>query len=269
MENRYDRIDTESWVVMAENISVKKYYAPEIYQDKALLERLGYGILDVESSSGLGSEDVHKYTYLVNPEQSPHFYRNLLYEITGRYYPDALARLLWQDLVASKLQNEGATGQKIDLKQVADQYFSGPAHQLIHHWCFETTQPLPTRLNNYPEARLTFASSLIRHLLPGLRPMIEAGFNFGEIVRAAYRQRQAFSHYFTNLNNKYFAAVLAYLTGHRWSGYQETEKYWLEILENKQRLSERLGKPVSERQATLDYFQRLNLLERVELGESI
>lgn len=254
---------------MAENESVKKIYAPEIYKDKALLERLGYGILDVESSSGLGFEDVHKFSYLANPEQSPHFHRNLLHELAGRYYPDALARLLWQNLVAFKLQKEEATGRKTDLKQAASEYFSGPAHTLIHQWCFETTQPLPIRLNNYPEARLTFASSFIRHILPGLRPLIEAGFNFGDIVRAAFRQRQTFAHYFTYLKNKFFAAVLAYLTGHAWSGYQATEKGWLEILENKQRMSERLGKPVSERQATLDYFQRLNLLERVELGESI
>src|SRR5690349_14857248 len=98
MENRYDRIVNESWVVMAENKPVKKFYAPEIYEDKALLERLGYGILDVESSSGPGFEDVHKFTYLTDPAQSPHFHRNLLHELTGRYYPDALARLLWQNL---------------------------------------------------------------------------------------------------------------------------------------------------------------------------
>lgn len=254
---------------MAEENLVKKFYAPEIYKDRALLERLGYGILDVESSSGLGFEDVHKFSYLANPEQSPHFYRNLLHKLTGRYYPDALARLLWQSLVAYKLHQEADTGQKLELKQATAEFFAGPAHELIHEWCFETVQPLPIRLNNYPEASLTFASSLIRYILPGLRPLIEAGFNFGDIVRAAFRQRQTFTHYFTYLKNKYFAVVLAYLTGHGWSGYQETEKGWLEILENKERMSARLGKPVSERQATFDYFQRLNLLERVELGESI
>src|SRR3954449_10480871 len=108
---------------MTESKTPKKLYAPEIYKDKALLERLGYGIMDVESNSGVGYEDVHKFTYLTDPQQSSHFHRNLLHELTGRYYPDRLSHLLWPELAAYKLQQEQATGQKMDIKQAASQYF--------------------------------------------------------------------------------------------------------------------------------------------------
>ncbi len=58
------------------------------------------------------------------------------------------------------------------------------------------------------------------------------------------------------------------IPGHAWSTYQEAEKAWLEILEIQQHSSKRLEKTISERQATLDYFQRLKLLARVAQGEA-
>lgn len=249
----------------------KKLYAPEIYKDKALLDRLGYGIMDVESSSGgpVGFEDVRNFAYTTDPQQNPHYYRDQLHRVTGRYYPDNLSRLLWQGILEYKLGQEQATGERLCLELAAKQYFEGPAHKFIREWCFQTDQPLPTRLNNWPEANITIVSSFVRRFVPGLRPLIEAGFNFGDILRATFRQKAAITPLFSNFQSKLFASLLARLTGHPWCSYHDAERGWLEILENQQRLENRLGKEVSIRQATLDYFQRLNLLERVEHGERV
>jgi hypothetical protein len=65
----------------------------------------------------------------------------------------------------------------------------------------------------------------------------------------------------------YYVRMLASLTGHHFKDRAEAEYYWREVLEHKWYMSEKAKHDVGIRQAALDYFRRLNLLEQVETGQ--
>ncbi len=67
--------------------------ASDVAKDRELLNRLGYGVLDVQTESGdVGFEDVRRYSYLVAPELSPRATARRLRDILGRPFSEEEAR---------------------------------------------------------------------------------------------------------------------------------------------------------------------------------
>jgi hypothetical protein len=280
----------------------EKYYASQIYEDRALLERLGYGIMDVESGSGVGFENIRSFTYLASPQQNPRFYRLQLHQLTGHYYPGDLARQLWHKLIEHKWNMSEEAGQDVGLEAATTDFFEKHSHEVIKQWSFNSEDIPPTRLNNRTEPSLGSLSNFSNKLIPSLSALLEAGFGLTDIVRVSLRQKlpapqkpgqpkrlsetEAITPKHKKLRlsfrwlpilrlirlapatrDQYYVRLVATLTGYQSANEAQATHYWEQILEHKWYMSEREGQNIGIERAAVDYFQRLNLAERAEHGE--
>ncbi|HEX2915081.1 MAG TPA: hypothetical protein VH186_30090 [Chloroflexia bacterium] len=261
-----------------------KQSASEIYKDRKLLERLGYGIMDVSSSSGVGFEDVRNFSYVAAPEQSPHFYRSLLLNLTGHYYPDALARLLWNKLLEHQKQLAETAGSEVDLPAASKDFFPEISEGIIKDWCLNLPAKPPGRLNTQVETTINRTTLVLLKVLPGLFELLEMGFFLPEIIRIAWSarspdtgKRNLFRHLASlSLRRKipatwqpYFIQLVAELTGHPCFDQAVFETYCREVLLHWQRVAVREKRAVDFQEAALDYFLRLNLMERILKGDPL
>src|SRR6476469_2636497 len=91
--------------------------ASQVLADRTLLNRLGYGIFDLEwGSSGYGFENVHDFSYVIAPDLDPKIYRHKVFEMTGHYYNNTLAREIWYQLLEHKVKLSREAGREIALK---------------------------------------------------------------------------------------------------------------------------------------------------------
>lgn len=235
--------------------------ASEVLVQRDLLNRLGYGIFDLEwGTSGYGFENVKNFSYVVEPDIDPKIYRHKVFEMTGHYYEIQLAREMWYEFLRHKLAMSQAAGRDVDLKTAAQDWFNRHSHAFLKDWAFhQATAPL--RFRSRSEPRKNKSAIVIGGLFPGLRELLDAGFEVRDIIGAAWKARKPYR------GGMFYMRLVAGLTGHLFTTTEEAQRCWQEILEHRQYLEKKAGQAVDLRRAILDYYRRLSLLEEIERGE--
>lgn len=240
------------------------YQAPDVYKDKELLDRLGYGILDIPYRSGVGFEDVYRFGYLVQPEMAPYFYTRLLLRILGIAFESSLAQAMWAEILKHKWYQSEAAGQDVEIEYAAGDWYEKYGREFEREWYLK--KPDVPRI--FPGARERgpgLAEKAVGLLLPDLKALWEAGFSTLDIFAAT---RSLGGRGFRLLvgivpqeeQEKFYVRLIAWLGGYELSS-QEAESTWREILEHKWYMSEKAGRDVGIQAAALDYFKRLKLAE--------
>lgn len=263
--------------------------ASEIFQDRELLNRLGYGIFDVAwGKNWIGSENVRDFSYIIAPDFDPKIYRHKVYEVLGRYYDNQLAKRMWYNFLEHKLELSEQAGREVELKTAAQAWFARFGYAFLKEWALHQPQ-VPERIRNLAEPSRNWTSVVAELLLPGLKDLFEAGFSLSAILKAAYLallplRKSSYSgkdlpFYPSPLNevsqskkvkakksNQLYMRVVAMLTGHPIHTRQEVHRQWHEILEHQSYLNKYREGEVSVQIATVDYYRRLALLEALERG---
>lgn len=253
----------------------KDLTASQVAKDRELLDRLGYGVLDIQSRSGAGFEDVRRYTYVVDPELSPRATAMRLQQVLGRPFTEREARAAWAEMLKYKAKRVAETGEDLPIEQAIREWDEKFGYAFRRRWFL--TQPEAGERQYVPGARERRPGPIGKVTgltLPELRPLLEAGFGVTDILFEAAREpirsaRLALRRVPKKDRNKYYVRLVANLTGWELSE-EEAERVWGEILKHKASLSERLGHDVPMERAVVDYFKRLRLsgLDRVALWET-
>jgi|GEM_PF-2437732 len=277
--------------------------AADVYADRELLNRLGYGIFDVQFTKDgtVGFENIRNFAYLVAQHDDPRLYRRKLFDLVGRYYPNKSAKQIWDKIVDHKWVLSEQAGHEVDLKTAAEDWIQKYSHDFLKEWTFQQPK-VPFRIRNHHEPRKSWFGIVTGFLFPNLRELLDAGFTVTDILvgtakevnpvkslkqNKKNRPRKLFSKKSDKTeeetvpqNEKYFVVqkapahssdffyirLVANLTGHEIKDEAEAAKRWREILEHKWYLSEREGHDVGLRVTALDYYRRLNLLAEAESG---
>ena len=282
--------------------------ANEVYADREMLNRLGYGIFDVNfGSSGVGSENIRDFSYVVTQDEDAKLYRRKVFNSIGLYYPNDLAKLIWNKFIDHKWVMSEQVGQEVDLRVAAQDWFDKHSHAFLKEWTFQ--QPaVPIRFRTQSEPGKGLLGLMTGAIVPNLRELVDAGFSVTNIMKAAIsekanpgvwkdlekerdrhlrpnskaatknrQQKDSENHrqYFEVqklapheiTEGRYYVQLVANLTDHEPKTVEEAERRWCEILEHKWYLSERAGYDVGIKTAALDYFRRLNLLQEAETGQ--
>lgn len=272
--------------------------ASEVYHDRRLLERLGYGILDVAfdtrpgpGNMGVGFEDVRNFSYIATPDEDPKYYRRQLYDILGRYFPNDVSREMWQRVLDYKVERMRDTGQNINIEEAANEWFERYGRDFLHDWAFNKPE-LPQRIRGQSEpgrANIKYLTSL---LAPNIKELLQAGFSVVDVVRAiGHELRFGIGHAhiedsdgigsalrnFPRLfvlravrpadRDRYYVDLVAHLTGNAPHTQEEATHLWQEILDHKWYMSERAGHDVGIQAAALDYFKRSRMVDAVAVGD--
>ncbi|OJV93686.1 MAG: hypothetical protein BGO39_15335 [Chloroflexi bacterium 54-19] len=158
--------------------------ASEIYQDREMLNRLGYGIFDVNwGQNGVGFENVRDFSYVVAQDEDPKLYRRKVFTLTGHYFPNNLAKVLWDKFIDHKWVLSERAGHEIDLKTAAEDWLKNYSHAFLKDWTFNQ-QEIPERIRSSAEGQgmLDVVTGL---LLPNLRELLNSGFSVTDVARAA------------------------------------------------------------------------------------
>jgi hypothetical protein len=111
--------------------------AGEVFKDRELLNRLGYGIMDVEWGKGeIGSENILDFSYIIAQDQDPKFYRRLVYDLTGRYFSNDLGKEIWDKFIEHKWVLSERANREIDLKTAAEDWLTHYSHDFLKEWTF-------------------------------------------------------------------------------------------------------------------------------------
>ena len=273
--------------------------ASEVYHDRRLLERLGYGILDVAFDTrpgpdgiGVGFEDVRNFSYIATPDEDPKYYRRQLYDILGRYFPNDVSREMWQRLLDYKVERMRDTGENMDIETAAKEWFARYGRDFLHDWAFNKPE-LPQRIRGQSEPGRSSFKYITSLVVPNFKELLQAGFSIVDVVRAiGHELRHGIGHTHgedeedgvgTSLRNfprlfvlravrpaareRYYVDLVAHLTGNAPKTEEEATHLWREILEHKWYMSERAGHDVGVQVAALDYFTRVNLVDATAGGE--
>lgn len=163
--------------------------AGEVYQDRQMLERLGYGIFDVAfTDTGVGFENVKDFSYVVAEDKDPKIYRRKVFEVLGRYYDNDLAKALWNKFIDHKWVLSEQAGHEIDLQTAAQDWFEKYGHAFLKDWTFRR-QEVPERIRNYHEPQKGFVGIVTSYLMPDLRELLDAGFTVLNIATAAVKAK--------------------------------------------------------------------------------
>jgi hypothetical protein len=262
--------------------------AGQVFQDRQMLNRLGYGIFDVAwGKDWIGSENVRDFTYVVEPDIDPKIYRHKVYEVIGRYFNNDLAKELWYKFLQHKLEMSAAAGQEIELKQAALDWFTTNSYPYLKEWVFKQRQ-IPERIRDQPEPSRSWTAVSLGLLLPGLGELVKAGFTIPAIIGATLRATLPLRKKATITKNfgttkiippklspssvssrkrgRFYMRVVGQLIGYPVRTVQEARQQWSEILAHWAYLNKQSELPTSLQAATLDYYRRLAFLEAVERG---
>jgi hypothetical protein len=257
--------------------------ADEIYTDREMLNRLGYGIFDVRfGHTGVGFENVKDFSYVVRQHQDPKLYRRKVFDLTGKYYRNDLAKEIWDKFVDHKWVLSEQKGREISLEEAAKDWIENLSHTFLKEWTFKQPQ-VPFRIRSRREPRKGILGLVTGVVFPNLKELLDAGFTVTDIIWAKVKSLQPiakprFSQTSQNKAEPYlvlkraergdfdFIKLVASLTGHKIANQEEAQKRWREILEHKWYMSEREGHDVGIKEAALDYYRRLNLLAETERG---
>ncbi|MEI7556005.1 DUF4032 domain-containing protein [Candidatus Chlorohelix sp.] len=259
--------------------------ADEVYADRELLNRLGYGIFDVQwGKSGVGFENVRDFSYVVREHEDPKLYRRKIFELVGKYYPNNLAKAVWDKFIDHKWVMSEQRGEEVSLKVAAEDWIENHSHEFLKEWTFKQLE-VPYRIRSANEPRKDFLSVVTGRVFPNLQDLLNVGFSVSDIIWARLHEikpipksqkvqeeakaSQGEGYYVLQKINPTefnYIRLVANLTGHVIQTQEEAEKRWHEILEHKWYMSEREGNDVGLRTAALDYYRRLNLLAETERG---
>ncbi len=247
----------------------------QVVEDDRLLSRLGYGVLDIESKSGAGFEDVRRYTYLVAPEKSPRAAAMRLRNLLGRPFTEKEARATWNEILQYKLRRMEETGEDIPVEQAAREWDERYGFAFRRQWYLTRPEPAGRRYMPGGRERGPGPVGKVTGLaLPELRPLLEAGFSVTDILTQAAKKplpsaRLALRRVPRAERDRHYVQLVAKLTG--WTlSQEEAERVWAQVLQHKLYLSEKLGQDVPAERAAVDYFKRLRLagLDRAALWET-
>ena len=170
--------------------------ASEVYADREMLNRLGYGIFDVTfgKDGGVGFENVRDFSYVVAQDDDPRLYRRKVYELIGRYYPNRLAKELWDKFINHKWVMSERAGYEIDLITAANDWFNRHGHQFLKEWTFRQSV-VPTRIRNQSEPSTGMLGVVASRLFPNLRELLNAGFSITDVARAAVSEATVLGHW--------------------------------------------------------------------------
>lgn len=238
--------------------------ASEVTRDQELLHRLGYGVLDVQSESGVGFEDVRRYTYLVEPELSPRATAVRLQRIFRRPFTEPEARAVWDEILKFKVRRLQKTGEDLSIEQAAREWDAKHGFAFRRRWYL--TRPEVAEHRYVPTGRERGAGAVEKVtgvILPELRPLLTSGFGVVDVLLHAVKEpvrslRLAIRKVPTTQRQQEYVRLVADLTGWKLSP-QEAEQVWARVLEHKLFLSQQLGTNVPIERAVVDYFKRLRL----------
>lgn len=249
--------------------------ATDAARDRGLAERLGYGVLDLRSGSGVGFEDVHRYTYLGERGLNPKAIAARLRRILDRPFTEKEALACWDEISEYHRRRRAETGEQILFEQAAREWDEQYGFAFRRRWWL--TRPEPGQRQYLPGGRERGPTRVGRAaglVLPELRPLLEAGFSVVDVLTHAAREplpsaRLALRRVPKKERATHYVRLVADLTGWRLSE-EEAGRVWEEALKHKASLSERAGQDVPMERALVDYFKRLRLsgLDRAALWES-
>jgi len=164
--------------------------ADEVYKDREMLNRLGYGIFDVAwGKSGVGFENVRDFSYVVAQDKDPKIYRRKVFELLDRYYDNDLAKAMWYKFIDHKWVMSERVGQEVDLKTAAQDWFDTHGHAFLKEWTFRLPE-VPNRIRYQAEPNRGFLGIMAGFLRRDLRELLEAGFSVTDIAKAAVLARK-------------------------------------------------------------------------------
>ncbi|MBN9392519.1 MAG: hypothetical protein J0I20_31080 [Chloroflexi bacterium] len=236
--------------------------ASELYQDQEFLTRIGLGIYDVEfgSNGNVGFEDVFKFSFVENEEEDPKLYRRKVYNLTGKYYTNELARILWARFHESQALLSEMEGCEISLKEAAQRWLQDHGHEFFKSWALRVTE-VPFRMRNQAEPYLGFIDLVALRLAPMWRELLEAGFNLPNILFAMALELPKKNQ---GSKRERYTRLVARLSGHQIHGQEDMQKRIREIKQLARLLSRQVGHNVGSRAATIEYYRRLNLVAEIE-----
>ncbi len=236
--------------------------AADVARDPVLRRRLGHSILDLESRSGVGFEDVRRYSYLASPELSPRATAALLRRLLDRPMSEREARTVLAQ-IREYGRGRGEAGEDLPLEQAAREWDELCGYAFRRRWSL--TEPELGRRRYLPGGRELGPGMLSRGvalLLPGLRPLLGGGFGAAPVLaRAAWETLPYTSQALRRVprrerSARYHARLVGAQTG--WGlSRAEAKCVGERVLEHTARLAEREGREVAVGQATADYFKRL------------
>ncbi|MBI2845707.1 MAG: DUF4032 domain-containing protein [Chloroflexi bacterium] len=238
------------------------YQAPDVYKDKELLDRLGYGILDIPYKSGVGFEDVYRFGYLVQPERAPYFYTRLLLRILGIAFERSLAHAMWAEILRHKYFLSQEAQKDVGIESAARDWYETYGKDFERQWYLKKPE-IPQRFPGVREQGPGLAEKAAGLIIPGLGELVEAGFSILDVFSATKSLggegfRLLLGTVPEQEKEKYYVQLVARLAGFELTP-EEAERGWGEILEHKWYMSEKAGKDVGIKAAALDYFKRLKL----------
>lgn len=159
--------------------------ANEVYNDREMLNRLGYGIMDVNfGQSGVGFENIKDFSYVVAQDEDPKLYRRNVFNLTGHYFPNPLAKALWDKFIDHKWVLSERAGHEISLKEAAEDWFKNYSHQYLKEWTFKQAE-IPERMRNHREPNKGMLGIVTSMMLPNLGGLLNSGFSVVDIAKAA------------------------------------------------------------------------------------
>lgn len=162
--------------------------AGEVYKDREMLNRLGYGIMDIEWGKGeLGSENIRNFSYVVAQDQDPKFYRRLVYDLVGRYFSNDLAKIIWDKFIEHKWVLSERAHRDVGLKVAADDWMKNYSHDFLKEWTF--THPVPNnRIRGSHEPNRGAIGAVASVVIPPLGDLLDSGFSVINVMGAAMRE---------------------------------------------------------------------------------
>jgi Domain of unknown function (DUF4032) len=164
--------------------------AGEIYEDRELLNRLGYGIFDVNfGSSSIGFENIKDFTYVVAPDEDPRLYRRRVFDLTGRYFPTNLAKAIWNKLVDHKWVFSEEAGHEVSLRAAAEDWMERYSQGFLKEWTFnQPDNAIPGRIRNRKEPRKGWLGLVTGLVMPDFKQLLDAGFTVKDVIKASVEE---------------------------------------------------------------------------------
>ncbi|MDQ3328115.1 MAG: DUF4032 domain-containing protein [Chloroflexota bacterium] len=248
--------------------------AAQVAEDSELRRRLGYGMLDVQGVSGVGFEDVLRYSHIREPGMNPRQMASRLRKLLNRTFTEKEAYAVWHEIAEYRRRRSAETGDDVALDQAARDWDSQYGYAFRRRWFL--SQPEPGQRRFVPGARErwpTTASKAAGLVIPELKPLLEAGYSVTDLIAQVASAplpsaRIAVNRARKKARNKHYVRLIGRLTGWELSA-EEAERVWDEALKHRESLSKRQGHQVPMERALVDYFKRLRLsgLDRASLWE--
>ncbi|HEX2916716.1 MAG TPA: hypothetical protein VH186_38500 [Chloroflexia bacterium] len=235
--------------------------ATELYQDREFLTRVGLGIMDVEfgSSGAVGFEDVRRFSYVADEEEDPKLYRRRVFNLVGRYYPNHLARVMWQKFIDHKWVLSEHAGREVSLEESARDWMERYSHDFLKEWTLQEMD-IPFRMRSTAEPSRGWLEVGACIIAPQWRELLEAGFSLPLITAAALVELRPGR----KVKERLYLRIVARLSGLPVSDKAELLKRHGEIKQLEQHMSQKYGYNYGMRAATIEYYRRLNLLAEFE-----